>query len=100
MTLDDFERSLEGQAPPTDATAPLTALWLERKGDWSAAHTVVQDDESVESAWVHAYLHRVEGDLGNAKYWYGRAQRTPSDQAVADEWRSIAAALMKSDISR
>ena len=61
-------------------SAPLAALWWAKKGDWDKAHRLVMDEQSAEAAWVHAYLHRVEGDLGNAGYWYRQAHK-PSPQA-------------------
>jgi hypothetical protein len=69
----DFESSLDATAPPADATPALRALWHGLRGDWKAAHEIVQAEDDRESAWVHAWLHRVEGDLGNARYWYSRA---------------------------
>ena len=73
MDLTRFRKSLEGAAPPAESGAPLAALWHLAKGDWDRAHKIVQDDEGAAAAWVHAHLHRVEGDEGNAGYWYARA---------------------------
>jgi hypothetical protein len=74
----------------------LRALWLDARGDWDGAHRVVQDDESLEAAWVHAYLHRKEGDAGNAGYWYRRAGRAHARVGLEQEWEAIAAALFES----
>ena len=94
MDLTAFEGSLEGAAPPTGLSKPLQALWQEAKGAWDEAHNVAQADKGPAGAWVHAYLHRVEGDLRNAGYWYRRAGRPASEQALRDEWRAIATALL------
>src|ERR1700710_319080 len=72
MTATDFKSSLSGAVPAPGISPPLAALWWAAKGDWARAHEIVQDEEGVDAAWVHAYLHRVEGDLGNAGYWYRR----------------------------
>jgi hypothetical protein len=80
--------------PPAKASAPLTALWHLARGDWHKAHAVVQDDDGRESAWVHAHLHRVEGDESNAGYWYARAGKPHAKTSHAEEWNEIAAALM------
>ena len=84
----------ESPTMPHGLAAPLAALWHMAKGDWSKAHTVVMDDESPEAAWVHAYLHRVEGDEGNAGYWYRRAARDRFSGTLDDEWTSIVTALL------
>jgi len=94
MTSLDFKASLAGAAPAPQLSAPLAGLWWAAKGDWDQAHKLVQDDPSADAAWVHAYLHRVEGDLGNAGYWYRRAGRPAADDAVEAEWERIAAALL------
>ena len=75
------------------ANAPLEALKRLAEGDWDGAHQLVQDDESAEAAWVHAHLHRVEGDLGNAGYWYRRAGRSVATGSLDDERIAIEAAL-------
>jgi hypothetical protein len=90
----DFKASLTSAAPAPRLGAPLAGLWWAAKGDWDQAHRLVQDDPSAEAAWVHAYLHRVEGDLGNAGYWYRRAGRPAADDAVEAEWERIASTLL------
>ncbi len=94
MDMTAFERSLEGAAPPEGLSKPLQALWQEAKGAWDKAHGLAQADKGAAGAWVHAYLHRVEGDLRNAGYWYRRAGRPASEQALRVERRSIATALL------
>ena len=91
----DFRASLSDAAPATGLEPPLTALWWAAKGEWDQAHKIVQDESDAKSAWVHAYLHRVEGDLGNAGYWYRQAQRPVATQSIAAEWDAIAKALLK-----
>jgi len=92
MDLTEFKRSLDGTAPPRLA-APLRALWFVAKGDWDKAHALVMDGSGADAAWVHAYLHRVEGDLDNARYWYRQAKRTPAVGKLETEWDEIVAAL-------
>ena len=86
--------SVTAAAPPTDLDAPLAALWWAAKGDWDRAHKLVQDDDGADAAWVHAYLHRVEGDLPNARYWYGTAGKPAAAGALEAEWAAIAADLL------
>ena len=85
--------SLDGAAPPPDLSAPLAALWWAAKGDWDQAHKIVQDESSREAAWVHAYLHRAEGDLGNAGYWYRQAGQPVAKDSLEAEWQRIADTL-------
>jgi len=100
MTLDSFKRTI-GEPAPSDRLAPaLQALWWAAKGDWNRAHVFVQDDPSREAAWVHAYLHRVEGDLGNAGYWYRKAGRPAASGSHEAEWDAIAAALLPPEKSK
>ena len=93
----DFKASLSGAAPAPEPEldAPLAALWWAAKGCWDEAHKIVQDEETADAAWVHAYLHRVEGDLGNAGYWYRRAAKPVAAGALETEWESIASALLE-----
>lgn len=95
MKLTEFKRSLSAGAPPAGLAAPLAALWWTATGDWDRAHALVMNDESHEAAWVHAYLHRVEGDLGNAHYWYRRAGRPDGQGAFEAEWDEIVTVLSK-----
>jgi hypothetical protein len=89
-----FIASLDGAAPAPDLNAPLAGLWWAAKGDWDRAHKIVQDESSREAAWVHAYLHRVEGDLGNAGYWYRQAGQPTAKDSLEAEWERIATALL------
>jgi hypothetical protein len=89
-----FNDSLRDEIPPRGIEPPLAALWWAKKGDWDKAHRLVMDEASAEAAWVHAYLHRVEGDESNASYWYARAGRPPARGGLDAEWEAIAAALL------
>ena len=93
LMLADFRAALATDAPPP-LTPALRALWLDAKGDWDGAHKCVYMREDKDSAWVHAYLHRKEGDLSNARYWYARASRPPQDGTLDSEWAGIATALL------
>lgn len=90
LDLDSFTESLNDRDPPRGVAAPLQALWWARKGDWEHAHKIVMDDESKAAAWVHAYLHRAEGDLPNARYWYRRAGQELCEGALEAEWVDLA----------
>jgi hypothetical protein len=92
MTVEEFRASLKSDTPPRDLA--LAGLWWDAKGDWTRAHESAQQDESPRGAWVHAYLHRKEGDLSNSRYWYGRAAKSPAQGSLDEEWEQIAAALL------
>ncbi len=95
MTFDEFKASLTDDTPPEGVGAPLRALWLDAANDWDGAHDALQGQPDLNgSAWVHAYLHRVEGDLSNANGWYRRAQKPPSSASLPQEWEEIARALL------
>jgi hypothetical protein len=94
MTLYEFKRTLSASAPPTDISPSLRALWHDARGDWDAAHEAAQAVENEHGAWVHAYLHRKEGDTANAAYWYRRARQPVASGAFEDEWDRIATALL------
>lgn len=94
MTLDAFKSSAAADAPPPGLTKPLLALWWAKKGDWEKAHMTAQADKSRDGAWVHGYLHWVEGDLDNSSYWYGQSGRRRPDTPLEAEWDKIAAVLL------
>ena len=94
MTPAELKTSVSNAAPPVGLVSTVQALWWAAKGDWDKAHKLVQDDESREAAWVHAYLHRVEGDLPNARYWYRTAGKPAATGTLQDEWNAIAEALL------
>ncbi len=89
-----FNLALSEKEPPRELSAPLKALWWARKGDWEKAHGLVMEESCPEAAWVHAYLHRIKGDLGNADYWYRRASKPAATGALADEWAAIVKNLL------
>jgi hypothetical protein len=96
MTPSAFKRSLSSKTPPNALSAALTALWWAGKDAWDKAHDIVMHEDSADCAWVHAYLHRVEGDRDNARYWYRQARREPASGDLASEWTVIVAALLES----
>ncbi len=91
MTPDVF-RSLA--TPPAGVRDELVALWHDARGDWARAHEIVQDIETPAAAWVHAYLHRKEGDPSNARYWYDRARQPVCRLSLDEEWTQLAGALL------
>jgi len=93
MNVNDFRSSLAAENPPASLSIPLTALWWDAKGDWTRAHNLVDSLDSQEAMAVHAYLHRKEGQAGNADYWYQRAGRTFYRPALDDEWLALVEAL-------
>ena len=94
MTLAQFQSTLTKTKPPSGLSAALTGLWWQAKDDWDRAHDLVMDEPGKDSAWVHAYLHRVEGDLVNARYWYKQAGRPAASGALEAEWAAIAGELL------
>ncbi len=94
MMLAEFKRSLAKDKPPKLPPA-LAALWWAGKDNWEKAHGIVMDEGGQDAAWVHAYLHRLEGDLANARYWYRQAQRPVSSKPLAAEWDTIAETLLE-----
>ena len=98
MTYEEFQQSIaRDAAPAAGLSLALQGLWHDARGDWNGAHNCAQDDHSRDGSWVHAYLHRKEGDIGNAGYWYSRAGRKMPAQSVRleAEWEEIARALVK-----
>ncbi|MDR3716912.1 MAG: hypothetical protein P4L51_29230 [Puia sp.] len=89
MDLSAFKESLKNDQPPAGIGNLLTALWHEGKKDWEKAHDTIQDGEDRESAWIHAYLHRKEGDPGNAGYWYRRAGQKMPSCPLEQEWEEL-----------
>lgn len=80
---------------PAELPPALQALWLDARGDWEGAHDLAQAAGGREGSWVHAYLHRKEGDVGNAGYWYARADRPAATGDLGAEWKEIAGELLK-----
>ena len=94
MDVSGFKASISEERPPEQASLALQSLWHAAKGDWETAHNVAVEDKSASGAWVHAYLHRVEGDLSNAGYWYRKAGRPEASNSLQEEWGQIAEALL------
>ena len=94
MDVAAFKASLKAARPPRGLTPPLKALWWAARDDWTRAHEIAQAHDDAPSAWVHGYLHRVEGDNENAAYWYRRAGHPAAKGALGDEWAAIARALL------
>ncbi len=94
MTFDEFKQSLSNDTPPQDATPVLQAMWYQANGNWAKAHNIAQDNSSPEGDWVHAFLHRDEGDLSNAGYWYRRAQKPVASGPIAEEWKQLVEAFL------
>jgi hypothetical protein len=95
MSFEDFRKSVGGTTEPAGVSLAVLALWHDARGDWDGAHAAAQHDSSKDGSWVHAYLHRKEGDPGNAGYWYARAgRRMPAPGVTLEaEWEQIARAL-------
>ena len=94
MNAGQFKASLADPAPSADLPSPLAALWWDAKGDWSQAHSLVDELETVDGMAVHAYLHRKEGSSSNADYWYHRAGRTFQRPTLDAEWTALAEGLL------
>ena len=97
MNVAQFRDSLSGEQPPRGLSCALAGLWWDAKGEWTRAHESAQQDEGSTGAWVHAYLHRVEGDLPNARWWYNEAKRPAATGSLDDEWSAIVRTLLNED---
>jgi hypothetical protein len=94
MTIDEFVESLAGKQPPNELSDTLTSLWWDKKGDWDKAHAIAQNIPTAQGSAVHAYLHREEGVLWNADYWYSRAGRQRPDVSLETEWQQLVAEML------
>jgi TPR repeat protein len=95
--MGEFLSSMEeGREPETTWSAELKALWLCKKGNWTKAHDLAQNAGTRDGDWIHAHLHRIEGDLENAAYWYSRAGRKQSSESIEREWREITEEILSS----
>ena len=95
MTFDEFRASIADDEPPADLNGYQRALWEDARGNWAAAHELVQDETTTEAAWIHAYLHRKEGDLANAGYWYRRCEMPVCEDPLEVEWERIVRAILE-----
>lgn len=94
ISIEEFLSWKSAGTVPEDIPPLLQSLLLDAAGDWDHAHQIAQSDSSVDGSWVHAYLHRMEGDLGNATYWYRSAGKKMPDMSLEEEWEYIAMALL------
>lgn len=90
MNLQEFKQTIAQSQPPDNLSAYLLALWYDAKDNWNVAHEIVQDIEDKNAYWIHAYLHRKEGDHANAGYWYNRAKQPFPTVSLSDEWQNLA----------
>ena len=93
MTIEEFKTSLHASLP-VNVSVYLESLWCDGKGDWEKSHIIIQDIEDKNAAWIHAYLHRKEGDIGNADYWYNKAGRKRPSVSLQEEWENLVATFL------
>lgn len=96
MNLSAFTKSLNGTTVPEESVY-LKALWYDAKGNWKTAHSLVDELEDKDACWVHAYLHRKEGDISNAGYWYARAGKKRPAISLDEEWEQLVRVFLKED---
>ena len=94
VTLAEFKQTTAASQPSPQLSPPLLALWHDAKGDWASAHQTAQDIDDATGAWIHAYLHRKEGDSSNASYWYRRAGKPHCHESLESEWEQIATTVL------
>lgn len=95
MSFEEFQKTLSSSKPPAGLSVYLESLWYDAKDNWEKAHTIIQDIEDNNASWIHAYLHRKEGDTWNADYWYNRAGRKRPSVSLEKEWEVIARNLIE-----
>jgi hypothetical protein len=94
MNLSAFKETFSAGSPPPALSVYVQALWYDANGNWDKAHQLIQDLADSNAAWIHAYLHRKEGDLWNADYWYNRAGRKRPTVSLNEEWEQMVATLL------
>lgn len=94
MDFETYRASLKSATPPSESNVYLQSLWHDGKGDWEKSHNIIQDVNDKTAAWIHAYLHRKEGDVFNANYWYNKAGRRMPGYALDKEWEEIVKELL------
>jgi len=94
MNFDEFRQTVSSSEPPGKISIYLLSLWYDAKDDWEKAHTIIQDMNDTTAAWIHAYLHRKEGDIGNADYWYHRANKKRPAITLPEEWEIVVRSLL------
>jgi hypothetical protein len=97
MTFEEFTSSLEDATPPASLSSLLQAMWHDGNGDWEASHNIAQEIHSNEGSWIHAYLHRKEGDNSNAAYWYAKAGKKFPTIGLMEEWEDISKQLLNAE---
>jgi hypothetical protein len=95
MNFEEYLKSIENDNPSSQLSETLTSLWWDKKGNWDMAHAIAQNIPTKEGSAVHAYLHREEGVLWNADYWYSRAGRVRPDVPLEEEWRALVKEMLK-----
>jgi hypothetical protein len=96
MTFEEFTASLKENEPPKLLIPLLKALWYDGKEDWESSHNVAQDIDDNNGSWIHAYLHRKEGDISNARYWYSKAGKPTPNVSLKEEWESLVKHFIRS----
>ena len=94
MDVPSFKSSLSGSVPPGNISVYLEALWYDAKGNWEASHKIIQEVDDKNAAWIHAYLHRKEGDIFNADYWYRQAGKKRPALSLEEEWQELIEAFI------
>ena len=94
MNLQQLKESIDENKIPDDLSIYLKALWYDTKGNWDEAHQIIQDVPDKNASWIHAYLHRKEGDMNNADYWYNQAERKRPNISLNEEWEEIVKAML------
>ena len=94
MTFEQFQQSLSQTSPPSSISKHLESLWYDGKGDWEQSHNIIQDINDSNASWIHAYLHRKEGDIWNADYWYQRSGKKRPNISLMEEWEAIVKTLL------
>jgi hypothetical protein len=94
MQFEEYANSFNSNCPPENINQFAQAMWYDAKGDWEKAHNIVQDIENKTAYRIHAYLHRKEGDNGNAGYWYNKAGTKLPDYSLEKEWEEIVKAVL------
>jgi hypothetical protein len=98
MTFQDFINTLHQSSPPSEISPLLKALWFDARGEWDKAHDVAQEVNTPDGSWIHAYLHRKEGDRSNAQYWYHRANKKLPVYSLEQEWEELVTVFLTHDL--
>jgi hypothetical protein len=98
MNIEAFKSSISLESPPPDLSPYLKSLWYDAKENWDTAHSIIQDIEDRKASWIHAYLHRKEGDHSNADYWYYKAGKERPDYSLSEEWNRIVSSLINASL--